>query len=133
MWNIKKEEESVRLSVLESMFIEFQKQIGMHMDNEAKLFQEIKNSIKDIANMLTEVQKENEKSLEDLSSKLLYTVEKNFVSKIELQNTLLSYQKDLSLQIAVEKKRSVTELYYIVAAFAAASSLFGWLFVTFKG
>ena len=132
MWNKNSEKEGIRLSILETMFIEFQKQLGIHMNNEDKLFQEIKASIKDLSTMFAEVQKENERGLEDLSAKLLFTVEKNFVSKIELNSILVSQQKETLQEILSEKKRSVTELYYIVAAFIAAGSAIGWLLFNFK-
>ena len=125
----RKVSDDVRLSVLESLFKDFQKHMRLHMENEEISFKELKSTLKEIIGMINLVQKEQEIAINSVYNKISIDIEKDFVSKLDLHKELTAYRESMIKEILIEKKRTTREFWLMFLAFTTALSACGWIFI----
>jgi len=118
-----------RICVLESQFEIFQESTRNHMENEERVFSTIADSMKDIIHHIDDAKKENKESIDGLKTELIGLIDREYVSKTEMNVTLTKMRSSVLDDIEKERKRSAKEFWVLVTSAATVFVLCGWLYV----
>ena len=118
-----------RITVIETLFVEFQKRMDEHLNNEDQCFVEMKASMKDIIQHIDKAQQENDKSLLVLKADLVTMINREYASKIEVEKSLTQLRSSILVDIVQERKAALRELRMLGFGFFIAVSAGAWFYI----
>ena len=128
-----KENQHARICVLEKLFDGYHTQLSRHMQEETDAFKDLNKAIDRNSSIvllkLEQVQHEYRKELLDSTNQLRSILDKDFISKSELELKLTQLRNSTIKEIRGEKKSAYAEILRVLVVIIFTLSFSGWFYI----
>jgi len=122
-----------RICVLENLFERFSNQLSSHMDAEERVFNDIKSTIdhtsKSIERNIIISQSENKVDHEKILINIKNTLEKDYVSKLELTSQMVNIERSILHHIKSAKRSAYSDILVLTVGFTSAIGISAWIYI----